>query len=240
MVDQVRILNEQGLTQFREFVIRARAGSAETPPTELLKDSSTSAPLLNDAFVEQRDFANRFEFGEYLHTVFKHLDRSQISRNHALWNWLALYYFDFICKPSADGSRKVLRPELYFLENKYNYLRYYKHLVRTPWLAVLEHGSNAKVLFITARGTRSDIEETLAASQQVIGNPILIGAAQRLYFDEKKKRPKSGASSKGAGSPRRFTAVIQQLSMTYDIPSCSIENFLGLLPKEFEGFLPTK
>jgi hypothetical protein len=178
--------------------------------------------------------------GAYLADVLKPLDRHQISRDHRLWNWLALYFFDSICRAEADGTRKLLRQELYVLDSKYNYLRYYKHLVRTPWLAVLDHGENAKILFANSRGVRSDIEETLTASQQVLGNSTIISAACKLYFDPITEKPKRGAAGKTAGSPRRLTAVIQQLELTYDIQSCTAQQFLDLLPQEFNKFKVSK
>jgi hypothetical protein len=236
----VRLLNEAGIARFREFLDRLRAGSTEAVPVGLLTDSTTSEPLQLQVGIESNVFADRYELGTYLVKVLAPLDRHRISRDNRLWNWLALFFFDSVCRKEADGTRRLLRQELYLLEGKYDYLRYYKHLVRTPWLAVLDHGENARILFANARGVRSDIEETLTASQQVLGNPTVIAAAYRLYFDPDTGKPRRGASSKGAGAPRRLTAFIQQLELTYDIQSCTPEQFLGLLPYEFDRFLPKR
>lgn len=238
MNNTVRLLNEAGIARFREFLGRVRAGSTEAVPASLLTDSTTSEPLLPQIGIENRIFTDRYELGSYLVKVLAPLDRHRISRDNRLWNWLTLFFFDSVCRKEADGTRRLLRQELYLLEGKYDYLRYYKHLVRTPWLAVLDHGENAQVLFSNARGIRSDIEETLTASQQVLGNRTVIASAYRLYFDPLTAKPKRGAASKGAGSPRRLTAFIQQLELTYDIQSCTPEQFLGLLPQEFHKFLP--
>lgn len=238
MSNTVRLLNETGITRFREFLDRVRAGSTEAVPLGLLTDSTTSEPLQPQVEIESNLFADRYDLGAYLVKVLAPLDRHRISRDNRLWNWLALFFFDSVCRKEADGTRRLLRQELYLLEGKYDYLRYYKHLVRTPWLAVLDHGENARILFANARGVRSDIEETLTASQQVLGNPTVIAAAYRLYFDSVTGKPRRGAASKGAGSSRRLTAFIQQLELTYDIQSCTPEQFLGLLPQEFDRFLP--
>ncbi len=239
MTDFVRVLNEAGIGLFREYLQRARNGSAESPPGELLFDERYSEEASINVKVVNEGFANRYDFGVYLATILTPFDRRKISRNHALWNWLALYFFDVICKPSADGRRTLLREELYVLDKNFDYQRYYKHLVRTPWLAVLDHGESAKVLFLTTRGVRSDIEETLVASQQVLGNPTIIEAAYKLYFDPASQKPKRGAAGKSAGSPRRLTAVIQQLALTYDIQVCSSDQFVSMLPVEFNRFIPS-
>lgn len=236
MTQYLRVLNSDGLILFKEFLARVREGSTETPPYGILNEEAYSNSIETEIEIKKIAFDDRYALGQYLAEVLLSLDRYQISRNHCLWNWLALFYFDAICKKETDGSRKLLREEVYILGEKYDYLRYYKHLVRTPWLAVLDHQENAKVLFVNSRGTRSDIEETLTASQQVLGNKTIIAAAYALYFDPKSSKPKRGAAGKSGGSPRRLTSFIQQLTLTYDIQSCSPEQFLKLLPAEFEKF----
>jgi hypothetical protein len=234
--DKVRLLNEMGIARFKEFLDRVRGGSTEALPAGLLTDEATSEPIEPTIEIKICVFTNRYELGIYLAEILKPLDRHQISRDHRLWNWLALFFFDTLCKKEANGTRKLLRSELYILEKKYDYLRYYKHLVRTPWLAVLDLRENAQILFANSRGTRSDIEETLTASQQVLGNSTIIAVASKLYFDVMTGKPKRGAAGKSAGSPRRLTAVIQQLERTFDIQSCTPEQFLELLPHEFDKF----
>jgi hypothetical protein len=236
MSDEIRILTAAGIERFREFLARARDGSAEAPPVGLLTDPATSAPLSPTAPVSLRRFGNRYDMGCYLADVLSGLDRRTISRCHGMWNWLTLHFFDSLCPAGPTGMRNILRPELYVIDGQYNYLRYYKHLLRTAWLAVRDHGENARVLLATKRGVRSDIEETLAASQQVFGNPTIIAAAYRLYYDPATGQPRRGAAGKSGGSPRRLTAVIQQLELTFDIRSCSPDQFLSLLPREFDRF----
>lgn len=234
----IRRLNSAGIEQFKEYLSRLRAGSTEDVPLSILVDQKTSDSLNVEVIIKRQNFQNRYDLGKYLVSVLSPLDRRQISRDNLLWNWLTLFFFDSICKQLHDGTRVLLRPEMYILESKYDYLRYYKHLVRTPWLAVLDHKENAQILFVNSRGVRSDIEETLTASQQVLGNPTIMAAAHILYFDIASGKPKLGAGGKSAGSPRRLTAFVQQLDRTYDIQSCTPDQFLALLPAEFAKFKP--
>jgi hypothetical protein len=238
MVEKLRTLNDIGIQRFKEFFERVKVGVVEDAPLALLTDDATSEPVEPEIKLQDIDFTNRYELGKYLVETLSPLDRHKISRDHRLWNWLALFFFDKICPKEPDGTRKPLRPELYILEKQYDYLRYYKHLIRTPWLAVLDHGENAQILFANARGIRSDIEETLAASQQVLGNPTIIAAAHTLYFDAVAGKPKRGAAGKAAGSPRRLTAFVQQIALTYDIQSCTPAQFASFLPQEFDRFKP--
>lgn len=236
MPDTLRRFTEAGNTAFVIWLKALRADPARDLPLYLLRHGELSEDVNGTVPLSTGVFSNRYELGVWLADALGSLDRRAISHDHGMWNWLALYVFDSICPADAAGKRKVLRDELYLLDETYDYLRYYKHLVRTPWLAVLEHGSNAQVLFRNARGVRSDIEETLAASQQVLGNRTIIEAANSLYFDEGAGKPKPGAGGSGAGSPRRLTAVIQQLALTFDIQSCSAEQFISMLPAEFNRF----
>lgn len=239
MADALRCFTDAGNEAFKSYLTALREVPTTPPPFNFLTDAHLSKEIIGPIEINSEKFINRYDLGDRLVKTLAPLDRRKISFNNGIWNWLALYFFESICPLDSTGSRNVLRNELYVLDGTYNYLRYYKHLVRTPWLAVLEHGSNAQVLFKNARGVRSDIEETLAASQQVLGDRTIMEAAFKLYFDENTGKPKSGASGKAGGSPRRLTALVQQLALTFDIQSCSSDQFLAMLPNEFNRFKPT-
>lgn len=236
MSDLLRVLNIAGIEGFTNYLQSLRNGSMAQPPFHLLTDDATSDPLDVDIPVEQQNFGDSFAFGKYLVATLKPLPRTEIAFNHALWSWLALYYFDQIC-PTLEGKRTVLEDAVYVLADTYNHRRYYRHLVRTPWLAVEENGDCAKVLLKNrGSGKRSDIFEQLAARQTIFGNKTIIAGAYKLYFDETAGLPKRGAGGKGAGSPRRLVSFIQQIDLTYDLMACTPDQFIGLLPKEFAKF----
>ena len=167
------------------------------------------------------------------------LDAPLIARDIGLWNWLSLYYFDQLCPVVSDRTRNLLATEVYVMSPDRVYRQVFRHLVRGPWYAVREHGENAKVLLIhTERSsvvlaTRGRIFEDLASRQGIFGNRTVIAAAQRLYFDERNNWPRFGASGHAPGSVRRYAIVVQQLELTYDTRACSVDQFLGLLPREF-------
>lgn len=233
-MEKVRLLNEEGAKVFREYVARLRADSKAAPPRQILQDGMYSDPFDPEVQVDLLAFESTFQFGAQLVEWFAKCEERLISRNHALWNWLALYFFDQICKPGADGSRKVLEEAVYVLEQNFSFRKYYRHAVRTPWLAVREHQEHAKVLLLTSgKGTRSDIAEQLGAYQHLFQNKTVIGAAYRLYFDPVEQRPRRGAGGKGAGSARRLATIAQQLELTYDLEDCGEEKFETLLPAEF-------
>lgn len=239
MTDYVRAFNDEGAARFHTYLQRIRDGAKEPPPSWLLNDPSSSVAIAPTAEIEPKSFNSRFEFGQYLGTTLGPLGRRAISHHHALWTWLSLYFFDELCPLSADGTRRVLEDAVYIVPATYNHQRYYRHIARTSWLTVSDHKENAKVLLAGAeRGSRSEIFEQIASRQGMLGNQTIVASAFELYFDKSKGSVKRGAGGKGAGSPRRLAAIVQQLELTYDLAACTTSQLLELLPKEFDRFKP--
>ncbi|MCZ7657708.1 MAG: hypothetical protein M5U07_07540 [Xanthobacteraceae bacterium] len=215
----------------------------EPPPFGILDDPACcddpGAAIEIERKPGGRKFDNRYVFGRYLQERLLSLDRTRIHRSFGLWNWLSLYYFDQLCPPALDGSRELLATETYLLSAQLKYRQSFRHLVRGPWYAVCEHGENARVLLIhTDRGspplaTRGAVFEQLASRQNILNNPTLIAAAQKLYFDERANRAHWGVSGHGPGAVLRFALVVQQLELTYDTRACSVDQLISLLPNEF-------
>jgi hypothetical protein len=240
MAEEVRRLLPAGIERFKEYLADARSAAVQAPPTALLRDPATSEPFEVRTQVETQKFAGRFEFGSYLAATLGGLDRRQISRDAGLWTWLALYFFDQLCPPDSDGTRKLLSDEAYVIPYRYDFQGYYRHLVRTPWLVYSDHGEFAKVLLVprsdpAARplSVRGEIVEQLASRQSVLGNPTIIKAAYKMYFDIKSGRPRRGSGGSGGGSPRRLAQILQQLDLTFDLNACNADRVLALLPREF-------
>lgn len=235
---RVRTLNPEGLAKFSEYLAALRGDPKLAPPMAILDDGLYSDPFEPEAQIEMQEFSNAHELGTYLNQAFANCEDRLISRNHALWSWLALFYFDQLCKPDAEGKRKPLEDAVYVLEQRFSFRRYYRHTVRTAWLAVKEHGEQAKVLLLTSgRGTRTDIGEQLGAYQHLFANKTIIGSAYAMYFDQQAQKPKKGAGGKGAGSARRLANIARQLELTYDLQDCPLTKFLALLPREFKAWV---
>lgn len=234
----VRVLNSDGLLRFSEYLNGLRSEPSDLPPVELLVDGRYSDPFDPQTTVETRSFASAYEIGTYLVEVFASSEDRLISRNHGLWSWLALFYFDQICRSDASGNRKPLENAVYVLEERFSFRRYYRHAIRTPWMAVKEHGEYAKVLLLTSgKGTRTDINEQLGAYQHLFANKTIISSAYAMYFDIEQQKPRRGAGGKGGGSSRRLASVARQLELTYDLQECTPAKFMALLPREFKAWV---
>jgi hypothetical protein len=234
----VRVLNSEGLSKFSQYLSALRSDPSTDPPTELLSDGRYSDPFEPELSVEPREFASAFEIGTHAIDLLAPCEDRLISRNHGLWSWLALFYFDQLCKPDAGGNRKPLEDAVYVLEERFSFRRYYRHAIRTPWMAVKEHGEQAKVLLMTGgKGMRTDINEQLGAYQHLFANKTIIASAYAMYFDTASQRPRKGAGGKGGGSARRLASIARQLELTYDLQECTPSKFLSLLPREFKSWV---
>lgn len=246
MTDRVHRLTPGGVEIFKRFIVRAAQGEKSPPPTAILFDPRFSEPTDLDVSVDNTVFSGRYEFGIYLNEVFKGVPAPVISRDHGLWNWLALYWFEQLAPERADGSRKIYRIETLILPSKPDYSRYYRHFVRTPWLAVSQHGEVAKVLLVPAGGgkeppltRRGELVEQLSSRQWIFGNRTIMRGAYDMYFDPTVGRPKRGAGGSVGGSPRRLATIVDQLELTWDLHDCTPQQFVALLPKEFDRWRPS-
>lgn len=230
-----RKLNEAGIAAFREYI---RDGAVGPPPVNLLTSPDTSAPLQPKIQPGTGQFDDRYMFGVYLNTLLKEFDSAVIGGDAGLWSALALLWFDRLCPPDASGNRSPNKEYHYILSADYRH--YYRHLVRSPWHLVKDHGEAARFLLISPRkqahplSVHGDILEQFGGRQQVLGSRPIIKAANKLYFDGNRLRPRTGVAGNGRGSARRFGLVLRQLALTYDPECMSDSAFIGILPDEFE------
>lgn len=234
MTETLREFTAEGLAAFSKWI---RSGAIGSVPPDLLSDPALSVPLGETDWLGSERFPDRYSFGCRLVQLLSPLDRYSISYRRGLWAWLAAWYFEQLCDVDASGKR-ILRKEYVYVPQ--NERLYYRHLVRTPWYVVSEHGEEAKFLLIAARtddpaplSRQSYLLDQLAARQFVIASPTLVGAARRLYTDRRTGRLMRGVGAKGSGSPRRLALIANQLALTHDIRDMPTETFIMLLPEEF-------
>lgn len=243
MSDTVRKFTEAGNAAFATYLHALQADPSLTPPWHLLTDDEYSEEVAFTATVEREPhggpFAERFEFGTYLVDRLSGADRTKISFDHGLWNWLALYFFDQLCAANATGERRVQAEVRYLLTSDYRHNRYYRHLVRSPWLAVLLHPVYSRVLLKPVSepdhplATPGEIFEQVASRQGVFRSPMMMAAIDALWFDPASGKPRPKVAGSGGGSPRRLGRLLKQFELTYDMEADVAGLVVGLLPREF-------
>jgi hypothetical protein len=244
MSDPIRLLNTDAIEEFRRYLVELRRDPLAQPPTYLLTSSVTSSDPPFEARLEREPtgvpFTSRYEFGKYLVQVLNGVDGALISREHRLWTWLALYYFDQLCPPNKSGARKPLDDAAYVLDSEFNWTTYYRHFVRTPWIAVSLHPVQSRVVLTPLRdfdrplAQRGELVEQMASRQSLFRSRTVMTVADRLYYDPATDRLRRGAGGSTAGSSRRLAAVLNQFDLTYDLESVTPETVISRLPKEFD------
>ncbi|MBP0114370.1 hypothetical protein [Bradyrhizobium vignae] len=236
MQTEFRKLNDEGMARFTEWLT---AGAGGIPPVHLLADPETSASIGHTIHpASSRIFTNRYEFGQYLIQLLSPFDPAAIPQDRGLWTALAIVWFDQLCPAGANGQRKVEKEYRYILSRDYRH--YYRHLVRSPWQLVRDHGEASKLLLLAPTDgehplrRHGEILEQLGGRQFVLGSRPIIAEASRLYTDAATGRPLKGVSGSGRGSVRRLALVLRQFDLTFDPETMSPGQLLGLLPKEFD------
>jgi hypothetical protein len=235
---KLRKLNDEGVRRFARFIAD---GATENTPLELLENPETSEPFSGqDIILGTGDFPDRYQFGIYLRTLLKELDPAVIGSDRNFWASLSLYWFDRICPRRTNGARRVFKEYHYILSADYRH--YYRHLIRSPWYLVTQHGENSRFLLLAPKenqfplSVHGEILEQVGGRQQVLASRAIISEASRMYSDPVTGRPWKGVAGSGRGSARRFGLVLRQLDLTYDPEAMRDGRLLHVLPQEFENW----
>lgn len=230
----LRKLNDEGLAEFEMWIA---AGGAGRPPLELLTSQVTSVPVPGIT-ADMPVVTDRYAFGQYLVQFLEPLNPADLSADRHLWSSLALLWFDHLCPPLGSG-RKIEKLYRYVLSTDYRH--YYRHLVRSPWQLVRDHGPNARLLLLSTADRphplriHGEILEQLGGRQGVLRSKSIIAEANLLFADPVTGRPKPRVASKNVGGTvRRLGMVLRQLDLTFDVDDMPDHGLIDLLPREFD------
>lgn len=232
-------LNDKGIARFADF-LDSLTGEAPFPyPSALLTDPEATEEISPSIEIDQRTFGNRYAAAEYLYSLFKDSGLGNIERDRGLWAWLSLFYFEELCPSDASGRRKPGERARWISETSVSW-RYYRHLLAGPYRIYSAHSDNPQRAMLVLCGSLhqpGEIVEQIASRQEIITNPGIMEAASRLYYDAFSSRPRRGATTKtGRGTVRRFTAILNQFDVTWDLYSLEARDVIQMLPDEFSRF----
>lgn len=233
----MRSLNQKGVIFFQNHLNSIKFDGANTSvDRSILLDDNYSEDLKEDYFIEDILFEEKFDFAKY---IVQKIDLNKNRHYHyhiGLWTWLSAFYFDQVC-PLESGVRRPGQDARHILQDPKDFRTYYRHLLAGPARIFSELGEKGRIFLSGELSKRGDLVEQLQAYQNIGLNKGIIEAADSLYWDEKKKKLKKGAGSKGAGTPRRFVTIIGQFELTYDLNSMEGAKILELFPEEFRKWI---
>lgn len=234
-------LTQAGIDLFSQYLDHLETDPAAALPSNLLSFSAYFETIDDEIDVEPHRFKSRWEAARYLNSLLSSSDITDAENDIHLWAALTAFYFDILCPPKTDGSRK-LRERAAYIPQPGNYKRYYRHLLLGPYLiyrAHLDHPERAKALLCRPPHMVAELEAQIAAYQELVTNPSVVELTSRLYYDAKTATTKTGAGGKGPGSPRRLVTVLNQFDLTWDLYAATADELVKLLPGEFKRFMIT-
>ena len=235
----VRRLNDAGLRRFEQFLDSLTTNRPESCAKFVLEDAGLTESLDAVIDVEPREFFCRFDIAAYLFTKLGDAGLPNIERDVGLWSWLALFYFESLCRPGPDGRRKP-GERARWIPAVREARRYYRHLLAGPFLIYRAHRDDptrAMVLLFHRPHEVGHFMYQLASRKEIIINSAVVETATKLYYDAKTKRAKRGSQSQHVpGSVFRFAAILNQFDLTWDLQRVTSSQLVTMLPSEFDQF----
>lgn len=232
---QLRIMNEVGSDEFRNYIVDVKRGVFRSIPDLNTDRYSYEYYTKCEVSDNLNGIETRLELAKYLDKQFSanSIERASIIGDPGIWTWIAYHWLDFL-SPERNGIRRF--KEYYSYVYIPSYRRSYRHLIAAAYLLYTALGEAESRLFLECNiDEHNDYVEQLASSGYIISNHSIIRAAHTLYWDYSKNRPKRGGQTRHKpGTLRRFTSVLSQLEMNYDIFSADENDILNLLPSEFD------
>jgi hypothetical protein len=229
--------NENGLNRFGQFLDALMGDPSFGIPGELLTHPACAEVVPPGIDIELRQFSDRMEAARYLDEILSDVTDRDIPRDAGLWAWLTLYYFDQLCPADTEGNRKLGAQRATWIPQTDIGRRFYRHALLGPYLAYRAHRDlpeRGRVLLADPLRTTTSEAFRLFIETPFINMAAPVELATKFYFNSETKKLRRGAGTKGAGGLRRFLSVLQQLDLTFDIHSLSVDGLRMHLPKEFD------
>lgn len=232
---QLRRFLPDGTAAFTAFLDSLSTDSALPWPETALVSDNFSAAVGCDVSIDHRQFGTRFELAKYLHSTFEEATWAPDLSDVALWAWLACFYFKEVCPLDSYGRLKpgaITR----WIPQSSDWRRYYRHLIVGPFSIYRTHRDNperALAVLCQRPGRPGDLVEQLASRQQIVTNPQIMQIATDCFVDPQTRSQRRSANSKGPLGPRRLITVLDQLDVTWDLASTSLEALRARLPAQF-------
>lgn len=207
---------------------------------EELKNEKTCFEILDDnTQFDKYEFNTAYEFGEYIRHKLLALENRDILFDKFLWDRLSLLYFNILIPKSG----KYASSHRYILSDEWQHRN--RHLVRTPWYLNITYGKYSKLFKSVLTNQGGDWTEQFISFRDTEKYVISGEVAYNLYYDKIREKALSGYSKRFTkkngkkvevkASLYRLIQLFKQYSQMYNINSMSSDDFISLLPSEFDN-----
>lgn len=236
---QLSRFNNEGIREFQLLLQKMREGTVIESLLGISEDNALVEPVENGKDVTIQLFDTRLDMAAYLNPILVDAAIKNDMVDVGLWAWLSAVFIDSVCPKDIDGKRNPRHDYRHIPTTDYR--NFYRHLIRGPlriYRLFRDNPEKADIVLYQNPSAPGDFVEQLGSRQERITNPAIIAAANHLYYDRSKKKPKvgTGANWKKPGTLRRYLDLLGQLDLTYDLYSMSDEDILKVLPGEFSTY----
>lgn len=156
--------------------------------------------------------------------------------NDGLWTWLTFVLRDVLFKRDSVGNLIAGEDRRWFPAKPNDYKDANRHMVRMPVVLLNRFGDNADHMLCGPPSEVPKIRYELTRSRGMM-NEVFQCVARTLYFDDRLGKLKPGVSGiKGGGTAYRLAQVYKQLDITWEIEDLEPDEFMRILPIEFDRF----
>ena len=237
-------LTEDGMEYARRYLKSVRVDGWIPPFPGLLSDLRYAESVEPEAYVEVRSFTNRREAGQYLEQQLEPLAAVGLADNPYLWSWLGIFYLEEVARHDAQSARRIGEfPEAAYLIDPVNRDSRDRshHRMLIAYDVWTRHGEDAWLLLDDSVSSMSQFTLRLVQAPEVFRSRGVVKLAHMLYADQTTRKLRDGTrgmsnATAPPGSLPRLLAVLNHLSMNYDVYGMTAGQLLPLLPPEFDRF----
>jgi len=236
---KLRRFNEAGIKAFREQLAQSRSNPGHEILHDLLEHLEFTGVVTPESHVAPEHFQTKGEAARYLNAVLNKLRPEEIATDAGLWTWLTLFFFNSVC-PSMHGKRTVKNDYHYIFEPR-NMRHFYRHLLFVSWQTLRLVQSHHRLFLRSRVDVRDQLTTEVLKRLFMTRLPYIFEVIDRLYWDDRLKRPRKGATSSKptpGNFSHRLPTRIRQLEKTYDLMNLTADQLLELLGDEFSFARP--
>jgi hypothetical protein len=223
-----------GMARFEAF-FRGAISADQIDPT----DASVAVPVQGSSEFEPKAFGTTKEMAKSILEAMNGLKVDEYVSNTGFWAWLTFVLRDTLFKVGSDGAIKPGAYEVWMPSDPNDYQKAQRHKVRMPVQLFAQFGDDADHALCGRPDTPGEVREQ-CTSQQGMFTQEFQKLCKRLYFDTSKETNKIGAAGKGGGSARRLPQIVNQFQVTWEVHSFKVDDWVQLLPAEFDKFTGSK
>lgn len=159
--------------------------------------------------------------------------------NAGLWTWLTFVFRDVLFRRDSRGLLIAGETRRWLPSKPSDYRDAARHLVRMPVFLLDQFGDDADHMLCGPPNEVPKIRYELSRSQGML-NVVFQSVARMLYYDDEFNKLKSGTAGIGSpGTAYRLAQVFKQFDVTYEIEDMEPDEFMDILPAEFNRFKPS-